>query len=352
MAVNERDGGCEPDNNVTPSTASRVKSAPVESVFPTPTPRRVTSKNSMNDRHSTAFPIPFIFLPKSSPAPRQHKSVEVLGTNARTNSSFMSVTSDLEKQYSSKEVSKKNSQIFDQAFAVREPYHSAKARVYRDSMIVLELKLNCEVGLPDYDEDSTDLLYQITEQGFLNDFLQSVSETYHRPVNTLMITVNTDIQIIMGGSTEPAYLLNIAALSTEIAATKNMRSTSLIQSFLFQSLGIPKERGVIKFLPVNDQDLATNGITVTQEIEKLEQETGEEKRVLSLRSRQSNRPSKRSQLPTTSEAAAETQFSRSDTPILIHGSDEDNSKTNGVTQETSSSGRIRARKSFMSIFKR
>lgn len=167
-----------------------------------------------------------------------------------------------------------------------------------------------------------------------------------------MITFETDTQIMMGASTEPAYLLNITALSTEIAATKNMRSTSLIQNFLAQSLGIPKERGVIKFLSINDQDLATNGMTITQEIEKQEQEYGEEKRVLSLRSRQSNRQSKRSQLPTTSEAAAEARYSRSDTPILTHGSDEDNLKTDVLAQESGSSGRVRTRKSFMSIFKR
>lgn len=57
----------------------------------------------------------------------------------------------------SKEVSKKNSQVFEQAFAIREPYHSAKARVYRDSMIVFELKLNCEVGFADHAEDSTNI---------------------------------------------------------------------------------------------------------------------------------------------------------------------------------------------------
>lgn len=167
-----------------------------------------------------------------------------------------------------------------------------------------------------------------------------------------MITIDTESQIMMGGSTEPAYLLNITALSAEVATTKNMRSASLIQNFMISSLGIPKERGVIRFLPINDQDLATNGITITQEIEKQEQESGEDKRGLSLRSRQSNRPSKRSQLPTTSEAAAEGQFSRSDTPILTQRSEDENMKFNTTSQENGSTGRMRARKSFMSIFKR
>lgn len=165
-----------------------------------------------------------------------------------------------------------------------------------------------------------------------------------------MITVDTDTQIMMGGSTEAAYLLNITALSTEVAATKNMRSTTLIQNFLAQSLDIPKDRGIIKFLAINDQDLATNGITITQEIEKYERESGEDKRGLSLRSRQSNRPSKRSQLPTTSEAAREIENSRSDTPILNPPDEEDDAKA--PIRESSSGGRIKARKSIMSFFKR
>lgn len=144
MALQEQTGSQEPNKNGTPSTASRVKGAPVESVFTTPTPIRDLTKDSIPGRRSpSAPPIPFIFVPKSSPAPRQHKSVEVLGTNARNRSSVMSAASDLEKQYMQKEVSKKNSQHFDQAFAVREPYHSAKSRIYKDSMIVLELQLNC-----------------------------------------------------------------------------------------------------------------------------------------------------------------------------------------------------------------
>lgn len=147
MALDEQTGGHEANGNGTPSTASRVKGVAVESVFTTPTPRRDISKDSTSGRRSPAPPIPFIFVPKSSPAPRQHKSVEVLGTNARINSSVMSAASDLEKQFLQKEISKKNSQHFDQAFAVRESYHSAKSRIYGDSMIVLELQLNRCVSL-------------------------------------------------------------------------------------------------------------------------------------------------------------------------------------------------------------
>lgn len=154
----------------------------------------------------------------------------------------------------------------------------------------------------------------------------------------------------MGGTTEPAYLLTITALSTEIAPAKNMRATNRIQTFLATNIGVPQDRGVIKFQTINDQNFATNGMTITQEIEKAEQESGEEKRGLSLRSRQSNRPSKRSQLPTTSEVSGEMEKSRSDTPILPQKTDEDDSKVS--SRENSSGGRVRARKSIMSFFKR
>lgn len=175
------------------------------------------------------------------------------------------------------------------------------------------------------------------EQSFLNDFLQNVSEIYHRPINNIMITLDTNVQIMTGGSTEPAYLLSITALPSEIAAAKNMRSAALIQNFLTQSLSIPQDRGVVRFQPIKEQDLATNGKTVTQEIEEAEKETGEERRGLGLRGRQANRPSKRSQLPTTSEAAGEMEGSHSETPILA--GEEGGAK-------------VRARKSIMSFFKR
>lgn len=165
-----------------------------------------------------------------------------------------------------------------------------------------------------------------------------------------MITVNTTTEIVIDGTTAPAYLLTITGLSTEVAAAKNMRATHKTQAFLAKSLDVPQDRGVIKFEPINDQNLATNGKTITQEIERAEQESGEEKRGLSLRSRQSNRPSKRSQLPTTSEAAGEMEKSRSDTPILPQRSDGDDAKVS--SRETSSGGRVRARKSIMSFFKR
>lgn len=137
----------EQNGNGTPSTASHIRPAPVENAFPTPTPPRRQeprrSRSQKSDRRSTA-PNRLFHLGKSSPAPKEHKSVEVLRSNvSRGGSNGLSSASELEKTWQNKELSKRNSQFFDQAFAVRPPYNSARDRVTRDSMIVVELRTSC-----------------------------------------------------------------------------------------------------------------------------------------------------------------------------------------------------------------
>jgi len=147
MPSHHQDGSAEENGNGTPSTASRIRSAPIENAFPTPTPpRRQESRRSesqKSDRRSTA-PNRLFHLGRSSPAPKEHKSVEVLRSNvSRGGSNGLSSASELEKSWQNKDLSKRNSQFFDQAFAVRPPYNSAKDRVARDSMIVVELRTSC-----------------------------------------------------------------------------------------------------------------------------------------------------------------------------------------------------------------
>lgn len=144
MSFDERDDNQDQSGNVTPSTASRIKSAAVENAFPTP-PRRDLSRASepqRNDRQSPAA-IRLFGLGKVSPALREHKSAEVLKSQAMRSNVLGSKSYELEKACDRKEVSKKNSQYFDQSFAVRESYYSAKERVTRDSVMVVEIRLNC-----------------------------------------------------------------------------------------------------------------------------------------------------------------------------------------------------------------
>ena len=186
------------------------------------------------------------------------------------------------------------------------------------------------------------------EQAFLNDFLMNISETYHKPPNNIMITTTTDAHIMIGGSTEPAYLLTMTALFSEVASVKNMRATMMIQDFLSDSLKVPPNRGVIKFSPIREEDLGTNGSTVRGEIDKLE---AEEKRLGSLRSRQSNRASKKSVLPSMSEGYGDLEQSRSATPIFPPTTVKDDEERR--FRSDSSTGKvIRGKKSIMLFWKK
>ncbi len=76
--------------------------------------------------------------------------------------------------------------------------------------------------------------------------------------------------MLFGGSSEPAYYLMITALASEIAPTKNKRSTALVQGFMQESLDIAPRRGIIRFDSIPEENLATNGMTTMQEIEEVE----------------------------------------------------------------------------------
>jgi len=186
------------------------------------------------------------------------------------------------------------------------------------------------------------------EQTFLNDLLMTVSEVYHKPPTSIMITTTTDAAIMIGGSIEPVYLLTVTALPSEIASVKNMRATMMIQEFLSDSIKVPASRGVVKFCAIKEEDLGVNGSTVRGDIDKLE---AEEKRIGSLRSRQSNRASKKSALPSMSEGCGDLEQSRSDTPILLPTNSEGDEEK-PYRSETSAGKMMRGRKSIMSFWKK
>jgi hypothetical protein len=91
-----------------------------------------------------------------------------------------------------------------------------------------------------------------------------------------MITVNHSACLLLAGSFEPTYLLTITALPVQLQPTTNKRNAALIQTFLSESLGVPLDRGIVKFVAIQDDCLATNGTTVLGEIENLERQMGEE----------------------------------------------------------------------------
>ena len=91
-----------------------------------------------------------------------------------------------------------------------------------------------------------------------------------------MITVNHSACLLLAGSFEPTYLLTITALPVQLQPTTNKRNAALIQDFMSESLGVPLDRGILKFVAVQDDCIATNGTTILGEIENLERQMDEE----------------------------------------------------------------------------
>lgn len=95
--------------------------------------------------------------------------------------------------------------------------------------------------------------------------------------------------MLFGGSSEPAYYLTITALASEIAPTKNKLSTALVQDFMHELLDIAPRRGIIRFEPVSEENLATNGMTALQEIEEITRNSSDDGSALGSRSRKCKR---------------------------------------------------------------
>jgi hypothetical protein len=107
-----------------------------------------------------------------------------------------------------------------------------------------------------------------------------------------MITVNHSACLLLGGSFEPTYILTINALPVQVQPTTNKRNAALIQTFMAESIGVSSERGIIKFIPIPEESLAMNGMTILGEIERLERQQAEEtgsniKRAMTKSSRKS-----------------------------------------------------------------
>lgn len=96
-------------------------------------------------------------------------------------------------------------------------------------------------------------------------------QVYHRPENSILVTVEQNACLRFGSSPAPAYLLTISALPSLIAPITNLRNTILIQQGLKDLLWIPPNRGVIRFNSIQEENFATNDATVMGQIEQLEQ---------------------------------------------------------------------------------
>lgn len=68
------------------------------------------------------------------------------GAYSKSRAGELPSASHLSTAWDRQQLFKKRSQYFGDVFAYREPHNTAKHRVTRDSIVVVDLKINCEVG--------------------------------------------------------------------------------------------------------------------------------------------------------------------------------------------------------------
>ena len=155
--------------------------------------------------------------------------------------------------------------------------------------------------------------------------------------------------MLFGGNMGPAYTMTITALASQIAANPNGKHIVSLQESMLEALGISPRRGIIRFDPVAEDNLAINGMTTNQEIEAMERNSGNYSRALLTLSRNHSRKNGKS--CNTQSKSRNGLF----TPQLSRksskrGSSEDNRSRSvqGGENETT----LHRRKSMMAIFGR
>ncbi|KAL4944424.1 hypothetical protein BDV06DRAFT_220269 [Aspergillus oleicola] len=172
------------------------------------------------------------------------------------------------------------SQFFEESFNSRTPWLTTGTRVGQDSFVVIEIKTNTSVK----DEDA--VTSKVTTR---------MAQIYQRSESFMIVTIQQVPCLRFGNLALPAYSMKIYALPYLIAPITNLRSTILIQAALQDILHISPSRGIILYIPVQEENMATNNTTMMGEIARLEHDTrGREPGIFKTLSRSLSRRKKSS----------------------------------------------------------
>ncbi|CEO59488.1 hypothetical protein PMG11_04163 [Penicillium brasilianum] len=201
---------------------------------------------------------------------------------------------------------KKKTMYYEDAFAIRGSHSSPKDRVALDSVVIAELATNHKAKEADL--------------RLISDLVCRLAHIYQRPESALQVVVQHNVSIIFGNTSLPSYLLKIFALPSAIAPVTNIRNADLIQKALQELLGIAPDQGILLFLPVPEDNLATNGSTAHGVISRLERTEADSPGLIKSISRGMSRRLKSSSDSTASVSLPSTLVSpSSSTPTnLVH----------------------------------
>ncbi len=166
-----------------------------------------------------------------------------------------------------------------------------------------------------------------------------------------MVIVSPETPILLGGNSEPAYHITLTALASEVAPTKNKRSTYLIQKFMTDCLRIPANRGVIRFEALAEENLATNGMTTLQEIEELQRNSSEDSGALRTVSRNRSRKGRKMSMPLFTERGR-TPVPPTDFVTPVKSGSRDTGDSRSIEVSGTGWKKLKHRRSIMAFFGR
>lgn len=157
------------------------------------------------------------------------------------------------------ELARQRSQYFEDAFSARDGNTSpARERVRSEAPVLAELRTNVLIG---------DEFTVITELS------ANLAVRYRRPLSSVVVTLQHNSCMCFGGSFDPAYILAIFALPSELQPTTNKRNAALIQKHMEEALGVPASRGFLRFTAVPEANLAYGGKTAAGYVDDLAKRT-------------------------------------------------------------------------------
>ncbi|KAL1839113.1 hypothetical protein VTJ49DRAFT_1844 [Mycothermus thermophilus] len=161
--------------------------------------------------------------------------------------SSKSSRSDLTKQRSRK--------FFDDAFSTGSGGSLARDTVCAEAIVMAELTTNVIVN---------------DEYTLVTELARLLSSRYQRPVSCIAVTVRHGACVFIGGTFDPAYIMTVSALPPLVQPATNKRNAALIQKHMELAIRVPASRGIVRFVPVQEDHIAWGGKTAAGRIDELE----------------------------------------------------------------------------------
>ncbi|TVY54713.1 hypothetical protein LCER1_G002943 [Lachnellula cervina] len=220
------------------------------------------------------------------------ETVEITRELDRGTPGEQAISSPERKTPEQQELAKRKSQYYEEAFATREPTTSARQVISNESLVLADVRTNVIIS---------------DEYTFITDLSYALSTRYQRSENSIIVSVVHSACLLYAGNFDPAYTLTISAIPSLLQPVTNKRNAILLSKAMDEGLGVPSDRGLIRFIPIAEENLATGGKTISGATEELEKENASKSlsliRTLSRAAtrRASMKSPPRGQLPTHNE---------------------------------------------------